>query len=465
MLRLGLSLSLALVLSATYAQDTPDPADPADPVISPFLQALLPDFSPEFACLDVSYTDVASAVDNVVFVTYSSAWCAPFNDPIGCLSNPGSPCYPQGEGLVTARIDKYNLACNDSMPFNDCVSAVINRTDAFMMSALGGPASLSKILDGTVGYKAVDGEPPVTVQGYPPGPLLPISIFTGDVISRPNLHVQGYPSDMKDHAMFDTRPYFTNDNPLDCRGITVTGANVTLDRVGSAASVVCSSNLGSQFVRDFVLLRDTVVGFACTDCSVYYPNASISARHVGLYLASGGGSPLMNITDPDENTDTLSVSLSDWNMTNDIMLWAGAVTGLDNIAIRTASGTMGLLLISSPDSGIWTPGMLNVTSLISSTTLYTRSAACPSTSLLHDAIIGGFSALGGIMLMGLVMGLHGYFKREHEHSRTHVKHMVKAPAANKPPSAKPDTPGLPKQPVRLAAPAPTRRRIMRSGAS
>jgi len=434
------------------------------PSAATFLEALLPHFSPDFGCLDVSYTDIASAVDNVVFVTYSAAWCAPFNDPIGCLSDPGSPCYPQGEGLVRVKIDKYNLACNDSMVFNDCLAAVINRTDAFVLTQLEGANKLDDLIAGTATYTAQSGDPAVTASGYPVGPWLPIVIFTGDVVSRPNTVIEGYPSDLLGMPLFDTMPYFTNADPQDCRGLTVTGKNTTLIRVGSAASVTCSSNTGAQFVRDFVLLRDNVTQFYCYNCSIYYPNTTISARHVGVYLASGGDEPLMQVSVATDGISSLTVLLSDWNITNDIMLWASGVTGLGNVGIASGTDKPGLQLVSSPDSGIWFQGMLNVTTLITPTTQYRRSAACPSTSMLHDAAIGGLSALGGIMAMGIIMGLHGYFHREHEHSKTHIKHMI-------PPPPKPDSVATQaqatghRQPVRVAPPAQlsARRRVMRTG--
>jgi hypothetical protein len=388
---------------------------------SPMLDALLPDFSPDFPCLPVTYADVAAAVDDVVHVTFSMAFCPPFNDPVLCLSFPNNDCYPREPAKVVAHIDKYDLSCSANLTFEDCLVAILNRTDEDIMRRLNDKDNIDGLVEKAFRYVSANGQGPGS-----PVPdattLLPIAVFVGDVIARPNTQIIGYPYDQLDIPLFDTMPYFTNNRLDDCRGLTLGNDNISLFRIGSAASVFCSSTEASSYVIDFTILSDRITSFNCEQCSVAYPNISSTAKHVGVYIGSGGSSDPVAIGRGNSSEITFQALLTDWHDARDILLWAVSITGVTSVSVAS-SPQSGLQLVSSPDPTLWYPNMTNATSLITPTTMYMRGAPCPTTTVLYDCLMLGAGALGGVVLLGSLWCCESYRGREHYHTLLHVQQV------------------------------------------
>lgn len=387
----------------------------------------LPSSSAE-GCVEVTFEQVTQYTPNGdIEVWFSRAFCVPFDEPFVCLTNPSLPCYPQGSDHVFLTVDKFDKFCADGMTAETCVTSVRNRA-------------------------ASD----IDVSGTS------ISTFDGSgVISRNNVTIRAHPvSDQHKHPL-----YVSGTDSGACHGLKLSVSTITLQDIGSMAAHGCGPAQRTDPVIDFwftsdhlenVVLKDMYVFDNRADpvpCqlsaadqaeidkarhiqSVYRgamsflshktPQAAAAApkkpahRHIGL---------LVHNADTSTQIDHLDVHFAAWHMATSPRIWLNGVMGMENVEVRSSGDDSVYDFAMSPDQGPWPITFFNVTNMQRIRTMTPHEQLCGNCKAQNVAVIVG-SAVGGVIVLGILIMLTGEFHKEHENAKQ-IVHGSANPAFTK----------------------------------
>lgn len=375
------------------------------------------------ACRVVEFQDVARVgADGILEVHFSPAFCAPFDNPLICLSRDGDDtCQPKAGTVFRAMVDKYDQTCAAALNVTECVTQVITRTDAGLRADLAtGLANDPQLQSAIIGaLLASDAHTSEAIHAANAVAMtLNLKTYVGPPIRRRGVVVQGFPTDLLgSHANnatgFQTVPLLTNNNPDDCRGITLEADHVILKDVASSAALACGSAEASRYVRDFVIEIDTVSEIGCRGCRLALDNTasntSVLPPHVVFHVIHPQLDIVRIIVDADAVVLAdivllqmpLDLEVVHWTPGNDIGFWATAVQGITHT--RVVGVAPALQLASSSDAGPWPVRLFNASELLPSVLNINGALAnCPSSTLANNIVVGLLGGVVGLVVTGLV---------------------------------------------------------------